>query len=77
MNFKCKILSQKELIRKDKNKLYIVKIYLSFCDNIITCFVSKDVFDKIEDGVINDINLCEHLYIYINSAREISFAIKE
>ena len=26
MNFKCKILSQKELIRKDKNKLYIVII---------------------------------------------------
>ena len=77
MDFKCKILSQKEITRKDKSKLYIVKIYLSFCDNIVTCFVSKDVFDKVEDGIINDINLSEHLYIYINSAREISFAIKE
>lgn len=76
MDFKCKILSSKEIQRKDKN-LYIIKIYLSFCDNIITCFVNKDVFDKIQDGLINDINLAEHLYIYINSAKEISFAIKE
>ena len=76
MDFKCKILSSREFQRNEK-KYFIVKIYLSFCDNIITCFVNKDVFDKIQDGLINDINLAEHLYIYINSAKEIYFAIKE
>lgn len=75
-NFKCNILSLKEIQKKDKN-LYIVKLYISFCDYIVTCFVNKDVYDSIKSGYITDNNLSEHLYIYINSAKEISFAVKE
>lgn len=74
-DFKVQILKASQICKNDK-VFYILKLYLSFSDQIVTCFVSKQVYEDVASGFINNDNIIEHLYIHINAKNETSFFVK-
>lgn len=57
---------EKGTITGAKKQYYVVKIYMEFCENIVSCFISKEIYEQIKKGTINDTNVIEHLYLKID-----------
>lgn len=59
MDLKYKILNLSEGITKDKKDYYKVSLYANWSANVLDCFVSKEVYEAIYRGDINDDNIGE------------------
>lgn len=74
MEFKVKILNYLQVHKKDKN-YNLVRLYIDFSDVVITCFVSKETYEKIENGLIDDDNIINYLHFKLDSNMKFSCAI--
>lgn len=64
--FLVQILDTKE-VKKDKKIYYIIKLYISFSDVVITAFVSQDTYLKICTGEITNDNIKDFLHFSVDS----------
>lgn len=70
-------LNQFEKDTKDgKKNYYTVKLYIEYCDTIITCFIDKSIYDQIKENKINDSNIIEHLCFKIDKDMVVHIFIK-
>lgn len=65
MEFKALILNFYQIEKKDK-KFNIVRLYLNFSDVVISCFVSKDIYEKIQNSIIDNDNINEYLHFKVD-----------
>lgn len=69
-----------EIFEKDtkdgKKTYYTVKLYIEFSEVIITCFIDKATFEKIQNKNINDTNIIEHLNFKIDKDMKCHIFIK-
>lgn len=59
-----------------KKFYYTIKLYIDFCEAIITCFVDKKIFEDIESGKINDKNIFEYLHYKVDKDMNFHVFIK-
>lgn len=74
MEFKVKILNYLQVHKKDKN-YNLVRLYIDFSDVVITCFVSKETYEKIENGLIDNDNIINYLHFKLDSNMKFSCSI--
>lgn len=74
MEFKVKILNHLQVQKKDKT-YNLVRLYIDFSDVVITCFVSKETYEKIENGLIDDDNIINYLHFKVDSNMKFSCTI--
>lgn len=77
MDLKYKILDLKQGKSKKGDIYYMVSLYANWSTNILDCFVSQDAFDLIQNGTINDENICDYvIFKFINGKVHLSINIK-
>lgn len=77
MELKYKILSLNQGKTKKGEIYYRVLIYANWSANILDCFVTKEVYDLIESGSVNDDNINDYLsFKFANGKIYLSINIK-
>lgn len=77
MELKYKILSLNQGKTKKGEIYYRVLIYANWSTNILDCFVTKEVYDLIESGAIDDNNINDYLsFKFANGKIYLSINIK-
>lgn len=77
MELKYKILDLKQGQTKKGEIYHMVSLYANWSTNILDCFVTKDVFDLIQNNTITDENIGEYVtFRFINSKVYLSINIK-
>lgn len=77
MELKYKILSLNQGKTKKGEIYYRVLIYANWSANILNCFVTKEVYELIEAGTINDNNVNDCLtFKFANGKIYLSINIK-
>jgi len=62
--------------KEGKKTYYTVKLYIEFSEVIITCFIDKSTYEKIQNENINDTNIIEHLNFRIDKDMKCHIFIK-
>lgn len=77
MELKYKILDLKQGKNKKGEVYYRVSLFANWSTNILDCFVTKDVFDLIQNNTITDENIGEYvIFRFINGKVYLSINIK-
>lgn len=77
MELKYKILDLKQGQTKKGGIFHRVSLYANWSTNILDCFVTKDVFDLIQNNTITDENIGEYVtFRFINGKVYLSINIK-
>lgn len=68
------LLDSREIQKNDK-VYYIIKVFCSLSDVAFTVFVSQEIYNDINTGVINNSNIINYCHFKVDSNRVFSISI--